>query len=46
MAGTNSMVYANDEAARRFYAHVDFLPSPSDPLHLCMLLKDARRIVS
>ena len=46
MAGMNSMAHAKDEAARSFYAHLDFLPSPSDPLHLCMLLKDARRIVS
>ena len=40
------MVLAKDEAARSFYAHVDFLPSPSARLHLCILLKDAPRIVS
>ena len=33
------------DTARSFYAHLDFLPSPSDPLHLFMLLKDACRIV-
>jgi len=35
-----------DDAARNFYAYCDFLSSPSDPLHLFMLLKDARKIVS
>ncbi len=39
------MVHAKDEAARSLYEHLDFLPSPSDPLHLCMLLKGLRRIV-
>jgi hypothetical protein len=47
IAGIRALVvHAKDEAARSFYAHLDFLPSPSDPLHLFMLLKDARRIVS
>jgi len=40
------MVHAKDEAARTFYERFDFLPSPTDPLHLFMLLKDVRRIVS
>ncbi len=39
-------VHAKDEEARRFYEHFDFMPSPTDPLHLFVLLKDVRRIVS
>lgn len=47
IAGIRALVvHAKDDAARSFYAHLDFHPSPSDPLHLFMLLKDARRIVS
>jgi GNAT superfamily N-acetyltransferase len=40
------LVHAKDAAARGFYERFDFLPSPSDPLHLFMLLKDARKIDS
>jgi GNAT superfamily N-acetyltransferase len=39
-------VHAKDEEARRFYVKFDFIPSPSDPMHLFVLLKDVRRIVS
>lgn len=39
------MVHAKDEVAKGFYQHFDFVPSPSDPLHLFMLLKDLRQIV-
>ena len=47
IAGIRALVvHAKDDTARSFYAHLDFLPSPSDPLHLFMLLKDARRIVA
>jgi GNAT superfamily N-acetyltransferase len=35
-------VNAKDETARAFYSHFDFIPSPSDPMHLFLLLKDAR----
>ena len=38
-------VHANDEAAQQFYAHFDFIPSPTDPYHLFLLLKDLRRII-
>jgi GNAT superfamily N-acetyltransferase len=38
-------VHAKDESARRFYEHFNFVPSPSDALHLFVLLKDVRRIV-
>jgi GNAT superfamily N-acetyltransferase len=39
-------VHAKDDAAKRFYQHFDFVPSPSDPMHLFVLLKDVRRIIS
>ena len=39
-------VHAKDENARRFYEHFDFIPSPVDPMHLFVLLKDVRRVVS
>jgi GNAT superfamily N-acetyltransferase len=47
IAGIRALVvHAKDDAARSFYEHFNFLPSPSDPLHLFMLLKDARKIDS
>jgi GNAT superfamily N-acetyltransferase len=39
-------VHAKDEAARTFYEKFDFIPSPVDPMHLFILLKDVRRIIS
>lgn len=36
-------VHAKDGAAASFYQRFDFLPSPTDPLHLFLLLKDLRR---
>lgn len=39
------MVHAKDEAARRFYEHFDFDPSPADPLHLFLLVKEIARLV-
>ena len=39
-------VHAKDEVARRFYEHFDFVPSPTDPMHLFVLLKDVRRIIA
>ncbi len=38
-------VHAKDEYARAFYEHFDFVPSPSDPLHLFRLLKDVRALL-
>src|ERR1700686_1174848 len=35
-------VHAKDDAAKAFYEHLDFLPSPSDPYHLFRLRKDTR----
>jgi GNAT superfamily N-acetyltransferase len=40
------LVHAKDPQAKGFYQHFDFVPSPSDPLHLLMLLKDVRKIVA
>lgn len=37
------IVHAKDDNARRFYAHFDFDPSPTDPYHLYLLIKDLRR---
>jgi GNAT superfamily N-acetyltransferase len=37
------MVHAIDEAARNFYEHFNFDPSPIDPFQLMLLLKDVRR---
>lgn len=39
------LVHARHEPARRFYLHFDFEPSPTDPLHLLLLMKDARAML-
>lgn len=39
-------VHAKDEQARGFYQKFDFIPSPTDPMHLFVLLKDVRRIMA
>ncbi len=39
-------VHAKDEEAKRFYEHFDFVASPTDPMHLFVLLKDVRRIIA
>ena len=39
-------VHAKDDDAKRFYEKFDFIPSPVDPMHLFVLLKDVRRIIS
>lgn len=36
------LVHAKDEEAKSFYEHFNFEPSPSDPLHLFLLMKDIR----
>jgi len=38
-------VHAKDENARAFYAHFDFQPSPTDPLHLFLLVKDIKALI-
>jgi GNAT superfamily N-acetyltransferase len=37
-------VHAKDEETREFYERFDFIPSPTDPMHLFLLIKDLRRI--
>jgi len=39
------VVHAKDDEARAFYEHFDFEPSPSDSLHLFILMKDLRRLI-
>ncbi|MFM8803090.1 MAG: GNAT family N-acetyltransferase [Planctomycetia bacterium] len=39
------VVHAKDEVSRQFYERFDFLASPTDPLHLFLLMKDLRLIV-
>jgi GNAT superfamily N-acetyltransferase len=47
IAGIRALaVHAKDEEARHFYEHFDFAPSPADPMHLFVLLKDVRRVLS
>ena len=41
IAGIRAMVvHAKDQQTRSFYEHFGFRPSPTDPLHLFVLLKD------
>jgi GNAT superfamily N-acetyltransferase len=45
IAGIRALaVHAMDETARSFYEHFGFIASPTDPLHLFLLIKDIRRI--
>lgn len=39
------LVHAKDEGARRWYESWDFEPSPGDPFHLVLLLKDLKRLL-
>ena len=44
IAGIRSLaVHAKDERSRQYYEQFDFVPSPTDPLHLFVLLKDIRK---
>lgn len=46
IAGIRALaVHAKDDAARQSYEQFDFAASPTDPLHLFVLLKDIRRAV-
>lgn len=40
------LVHALHKQARAFYAHFDFEPSPTDPMHLLLLIKDARALLN
>jgi GNAT superfamily N-acetyltransferase len=46
IAGIRALVvHAKDDAAKRYYEQFDFVPSPTDPLHLFVLLKGLRRML-
>ena len=46
IAGIRALaVHAKDDKARQYFEQFDFIPSPTDPLHLFVLLKDLRKIV-
>ncbi len=38
-------VHAKDDAAQAFYQRFDFIASPSDPMHMFILLKDLRAMI-
>ena len=40
------LIHAKDETARKFYMRqAEFEPSPTDPLHLFLLMKDLRKLL-
>lgn len=39
------LVHAKDDEAKAFYEHFDSEPSPTDPYHLLLLIKDVQRLV-
>lgn len=39
------LVHALHDKARAFYAHFEFEPSPTDPLHLMLSMTDARTLI-
>ena len=39
------LAHALRDEARSFYAHFDFEPSPTDPLHMVLSMKDARALL-
>jgi GNAT superfamily N-acetyltransferase len=39
------LVHAKDEQANAFDQRFDFVPSPTDPLHLYVLIKDLKRVI-
>lgn len=46
IAGLRALaVHAKDDEARRFYEHFDFTASPTDPMHLFVLLKDVQALL-
>jgi GNAT superfamily N-acetyltransferase len=40
------LVHAKDEQAKAFYEHFNFEPSPTDPYHLFLIMKDLQRRLS
>lgn len=46
IAGIRALVvHAKDDAAKRYYEQYDFISSPTDPLHLFVLLKDLHKMI-
>lgn len=46
IAGIRALqVHAKDASARNFYLHFTFDPSPTDPLHLFLLVKEMRALL-
>lgn len=40
------LIHTKDEEAKAFYlAHAEFEPSPTDSLHIFLLMKDLRRAI-
>ena len=37
------LVHTKDDKAKAFYEHFNFFPSPTDPYHLYLLIKDIRK---
>jgi GNAT superfamily N-acetyltransferase len=47
IAGIRALVvHAKDEAARQWYEQFDFDPSPGDPLHLFLVIKNLKRLIA
>jgi GNAT superfamily N-acetyltransferase len=47
IAGIRSLlVHAKDDAARRWYETWEFEPSPTDPYHLFLMLKDLKNLLT
>ncbi len=40
------VVHAKDDQAKQFYERFNFIPSPTDPMHLYLLLKDIKHLLS
>jgi hypothetical protein len=47
IAGIRAMVaHAKDENAASFYRHFEFIPSPTDSLHMYLLMKDLKKLAA
>lgn len=47
LAGLRALlIHAKDDEAKRYYSQFDFMASPTDPLHLCALLKDLKHLLA
>jgi hypothetical protein len=39
-------LHAKDDEARGFYEHFDFIPSPTESMHLMLLVKEVKALLS